>query len=275
VDGGLAQRIELMGIVNTTPDSFSDGGRYFARDRAVEHGERLLDEGASWIDVGGESTRPGAARVDAEEEARRVVPVIAALRRLHPEASISVDTSKTIVARAAIAAGATMVNDVCALSDLGMAELCAQTGVQVVLMHKRGTPAKMQHDTHYADLASEVHGMLATRAEQAIAAGIAPERIVLDPGIGFGKAPGDNPALFTGIPKLRALGHRVLIGASRKRFIGAITGVTDPAKRIAGSVGAALAAASFGADLLRVHDVAETRHALQVFLAITRPEACA
>lgn len=268
--GEGARRPLLMGIVNVTPDSFSDGGLYRYAGQAVAHALRLIDEGADWVDVGGESTRPGSAPVSVDEECARVIPVIEGVRAARPGVPISVDTSKAAVAEAATQAGARIVNDVSALSDPAMAPLCAQAGVTVVLMHMRGTPATMQRDTAYEDLVGEVERYLAERAEAAMAAGIQRERIVIDPGIGFGKAPGDNPALIAAVPRLRALGHRVLIGASRKRFIGELTGVAEPSQRVAGSVGAALAAAARGADVLRVHDVAATRQALAVFQAVER-----
>lgn len=257
----------LMGVVNVTPDSFSDGGRWFAPDLAIDHGLRLLDEGADWLDVGGESTRPGAARVPAEEELRRILPVIRGLRAARPSAVLSIDTRKATVAAQAIEAGASVVNDVGALSDPEMARTCAAAGVTLVLMHMRGQPETMQRDTAYDDLVGEVAAFLAERSARAVAAGVAPERVVLDPGLGFGKDPLDNPRLIAAVPRFRALGHRVLIGASRKAFVGRLTGVSDPALRVYGSIGAALAAAAAGADLLRVHDVRATREALAVFAA--------
>jgi len=257
-----------MGIVNVTPDSFSDGGRFVDPERAVAHGRRLVEEGADWLDVGGESTRPGARPIDAAEEIARVVPVIAGLRAACPAVGISIDTSKAAVAAAAIEAGATLVNDVTAFGDPEMAALCAAGGVQVVLMHMRGTPRTMQVDTTYDDLVGEVERFLAQRLEHGAEQGIRSDRMLVDPGLGFGKAPLDNLALIRAVPRLAALGHRVVIGASRKSFIGRLTGVSDPSERVFGSVGAALAAAAHGADVLRVHDVAATRQALDVFLAV-------
>jgi len=257
-----------MGIVNVTPDSFWDGGRYAAASSAVDHGLRLLDEGADWLDVGGESTRPGADPVSAEDEVERVVPVIKELHRLRPSARISIDTSKSAVARHAIDAGATMVNDVSGLSDSGMAPLCAASGVELVLMHMRGTPRTMQANTHYAHLVGEVSAHLSSRAALAIAAGVAPQKILIDPGVGFGKEPGDNPRLIAATPEFRALGFRILIGASRKRFIGELIGAKNPEDRLFGSIGAAIAAARLDADILRVHDVRATREAWTVFSAI-------
>lgn len=257
----------ILGIVNVTPDSFSDGGRHASTEAAIAHGQALWAEGAHILDIGGESTRPGADPVSADEEAARVVPVIEGLVDRIPGVRISIDTRKAAVARQALAAGASVVNDVSAAADPGMAPLVAEAGCELVLMHMRGVPATMQRDTRYAHLEGEVLGFLARRVAAVVAAGVDPARIVLDPGVGFGKAPGDNPALVAMVPRLRALGHRVLIGASRKRFIGELTGVGVASERVHGSVGAALAAASLGADWLRVHDVAATIQALVVFEA--------
>jgi dihydropteroate synthase len=257
----------LMGVLNTTPDSFFDGGAYTDPHRAIEHGLQLLEEGADWLDVGGESTRPGAAAVPAEEELHRVIPVLEGIARQRPSAVLSVDTSKALVAERAIAAGATVINDVSALSDERMASLAARHGVTLVIMHMRGQPATMQQDTHYDDLVGEVAAYLAERAQRALRAGVPRERVVLDPGLGFGKRPEDNPRLIAAVPTFRALGFPVLVGASRKAFIGRLTGVQRAQDRLHGSVGAALAAARHGADILRVHDVRPTREALQVFLA--------
>jgi dihydropteroate synthase len=263
------QRPLVMGIVNVTPDSFSDGGRHVGVDAAVEHGLRLLDEGADLLDVGGESTRPGATPVPAAEECERVLPVIEGLRRARPDATISIDTHKARVAAAALEAGATWVNDVTALGDPDMAAVCARAGCHLVLMHMRGTPRTMQADTAYGDLVGEVLEHLRGRLRGALDAGVSRERLLVDPGVGFGKAPGDNPRLLAAVPRFRELAP-VLVGASRKRFIGALTGVERAADRVHGSVGAALAAAARGADVLRVHDVAATVQALTVFHAVTR-----
>lgn len=260
----------LMGILNVTPDSFSDGGVHQDPAVAVSAGLRMLADGADWLDVGGESTRPGAPPVHVDEEIARVVPVIAGLRRARPDAVISVDTSKRAVAAAAIEAGADVVNDVTALSEPGMADLCAARGVSVVLMHMRGTPATMQQHTHYDDLVGEVCDELAARVQVALDAGIARDRIWLDPGVGFAKAPLDNPALIASVPKIARLGYPVVVGASRKRFVGDLTGVSRASDRVFGSIGAALAAAEAGAAVLRVHDVAATRQALTVYRACRR-----
>lgn len=257
----------VVGIVNVTPDSFSDGGRFLATDAAVAHARALWAEGADWLDVGGESTRPGATPVPAEAEAARVVPVIAALHERQPDAVISVDTRRAAVARAALAAGARVVNDVSGGADPALLDAVAAAGAHVVLMHSRGEPATMQRDTHYDDLVGEVVDGLRAAVTRAVAAGIAPDRIVLDPGLGFGKAPADNPRLIAGLPAVCALGHPVLVGASRKRFIGELTGVAAPADRVHGSIGAAIAAMVRGARLLRVHDVAATIQAVDVVRA--------
>jgi dihydropteroate synthase len=267
---GAARRPLVMGVVNVTPDSFSDGGRFFDPAAAVAHGERLWAEGADWLDVGGESTRPGSAPVPPAEQIRRVVPVIAALAA-RSRAPLSVDTTSAEVAAAALEAGATVINDVSGLGDPGMAPLAARAGATLVVMHLRGTPADMQRDTAYADLVGEVTAHLRARAAVAVAAGVAPERVIVDPGLGFGKAPLDNPRLVAAVPAIRALGHRVLIGGSRKAFVGRLTGVAAAEDRVHGSVGVALAAAALGADVIRVHDVAATVQALTTFLACLPP----
>lgn len=255
-----------MGIVNVTPDSFSDGGEYLDPARAVAHGIQMVRDGADILDIGGESTRPGASLVPADKETRRIVGVIRALAERHPEVPISVDTSKAAVAERAIEAGATIVNDVSALRDPEMATVCAAAGVDLVLMHMRGKPGTMQEDTSYGDLIAEISDYLAARIEAAVAGGVLASRITIDPGVGFGKAWGDNPRLISGLKQFRSLGAPVLVGASRKRFIGALTGRENASERVFGSVGAALAATESGADILRVHDVAATREALAVFL---------
>jgi dihydropteroate synthase len=256
-----------MGIVNVTPDSFSDGGRYLAVTDAIAHGLRLWEEGADVLDVGGESTRPGAEPVDLDDEITRVVPVIAGLRERLPEATISVDTRRSAVAAAALGAGATLVNDVSGGVDPAMLPLVAARGASVVLMHLRGTPATMQQHTTYDDLVADVVAWLGARVRVAVEAGVRRERILLDPGLGFGKAVDDNPRLFATIPLLRASGLPVLVGASRKGFVGRLTGVEVAADRVHGSVGAALAAVQRGTDVVRVHDVAATIQALRVYLA--------
>ncbi len=262
------QQPALLGIVNVTPDSFSDGGLYCQADAAIAHGLALLDDGADALDVGGESTRPGAPPVGVNEEISRVVPVIRGLLSAAPTAKISIDTSKASVARAAIEAGAWMVNDVTSGSDPGMFPLAAEAQCPLVLMHMRGNPATMQQHTEYDDLVGEVINALTNRIALAVQMGVAQNRIIADPGVGFGKALSDNPGLIAQTGRFRdTLGVPVMIGASRKRFIGSLTQQEVASERVFGSVGAALAAARAGAAWLRVHDVAATRQALTVFAA--------
>jgi dihydropteroate synthase len=254
-----------MGVVNVTPDSFSDGGRYLDADAAVRHGEELVRDGASILDVGGESTRPGAVEVDAAEELRRVEPVVAGLSS---RATVSIDTSKAAVAEAALDAGASIVNDVTALrGDAEMAALCAERGVTVVLMHMPGNPRTMQDDPTYEDVVDEVKGFLAERTEAAVAAGIDEERIWLDPGIGFGKTLEHNLELLRRLGELRELGRPLVIGTSRKSFIGKVDGSAVD-ERIGGTIASTVLAAAEGADVLRVHDVAESAQAMRVADAI-------
>lgn len=245
-----------MGILNVTPDSFSDGGKFLAVETAVAHALQMAADGADIIDVGGESTRPGARPVPAEEETARTVPVIRMLRE-RTDALISIDTRKAEVARAALAAGADIINDVSALSDPGMAELAAETGAGVVLMHMQGSPETMQAAPRYGDVTAEVRAFLEERMALAAAQGVAAEQIALDPGIGFGKTDAHNIALLNGIPALAAAGRPVLIGASRKGFIGRLLG-READERLAGSLAAAVYAALRGAHVLRVHDVKES-----------------
>ncbi|HEU5105993.1 MAG TPA: dihydropteroate synthase [Solirubrobacterales bacterium] len=256
----------LMGVVNVTPDSFSDGGLYLDPAAAVAHGRELAAAGAEILDVGGESTRPGAEPVAAEEELRRVVPVVEGLRDLGCD--VSVDTSKAAVAAAALAAGATIVNDVTALrGDPEMAPLCAERGATVVLMHMLGEPRTMQADPRYADVVAEVKEFLAERLRAAIAAGIAEERVWLDPGIGFGKTAAHNMELLRRLGELRDLGRPLVIGTSRKSFIGKVDGSAAD-ERLGGTIASSVLAAAEGAEVLRVHDVAEVRQALAVAAAI-------
>jgi len=257
---------KLMGVVNVTPDSFSDGGLYLDPEAAISHGWELVAAGAEILDVGGESTRPGADPVDAEEELRRVVPVVRGLRQLGCD--ISVDTSKARVAEAALESGATIVNDVTALrGDPGMAALCAGRGAGVVLMHMLGDPRTMQDDPRYDDVVAEVRSFLAERLEAAVAAGIAEERIWLDPGIGFGKTAAHNMELLRRLGELRQLGRPLVIGTSRKSFIGKVDG-SAAGERLGGTIASSVLAAAEGAEVLRVHDVAEVRQALTVATAI-------
>ena len=259
-------RPRVMGIVNVTPDSFSDGGRHLDAAAAIAHCERLCEEGAQLLDIGGESTRPGARAVGLDEERQRVMPVLRHAVRLG--VPVSVDTRHTALMREALAAGADIINDVTALRDAGAEELlAAHPRAGICLMHMRGEPATMQSTPHYGDVAAEVGAFLAQRAARLQALGVAPQRIVLDPGIGFGKTPADNIRLHRAIPALRKLGFPVLVGWSRKSTLGTITGAPVH-QRQAASVAAALAAAMRGATLLRVHDVAATVAALKIWAAL-------
>ncbi len=250
------QKTLIMGILNVTPDSFSDGGKFQALETAVARGLQMVAEGADIIDIGGESTRPGAKPVPAAEEMARTVPVIRELRE-KTDVLISIDTRKAEVARAAIAAGADIINDISALADPGMAAVAAETGAGLVLMHMLGTPETMQNDPRYADVVSDVRNFLEERMAFAVAGGIAPEQITLDPGIGFGKTDEHNLALLNGIQALAAAGRPVLIGASRKGFIGRMLG-GGPDGRLAGSLAVAAFSILRGAQILRVHDVKES-----------------
>jgi dihydropteroate synthase len=257
---------KLMGVVNVTPDSFSDGGLYLDPDAAVAHGEELARAGAAILDVGGESTRPGAEAVSEAEELRRVVPVIQGLAA--GDVEISVDTSKAAVAEAALDAGATIVNDVTALRGDGeMAALCADRGATVVLMHMLGSPRTMQESPVYDDVVGEVKAFLAERVEAAVAAGVGEERIWLDPGIGFGKTAAHNLELLRRLAELGELGRPLVIGTSRKSFIGRVDG-SDAGERLGGTIASSVLAAAEGAEVLRVHDVAEVGQAIAVATAI-------
>ena len=256
----------VMGIVNVTPDSFFDGGLLTDAGRAIAHAERLLADGADIVDVGGESTRPGATAVSAAEECERVLPVVRALARAG--AVVSVDTSRAEVIRAALSEGAAMINDVRALREPGALAALAASDAAVCLVHMQGTPATMQQDPQYADVVAEVRDFLADRAQACREAGIAAERIVLDPGFGFGKTLAHNAALMRGLPQIAALGYPVLAGLSRKGSLGIITG-RPAAERLAGSLAAALATVAHGAAIVRVHDVRETVDALKVWTALS------
>ena len=265
-------RTRVMGIVNVTPDSFSDGGEHATTEAAITHGVRLAEEGADILDVGGESTRPGADEVSLEEELRRVIPVIEGLVRA-TSIPISVDTSKPEVMRAAVAAGAGMINDVYALRREGALDAAASLGVPVVLMHMLGEPRSMQDAPVYDEVVSDVHRFLAERIFAAEMAGIPKSRIVVDPGFGFGKNRDHNLALLARLETIVELGVPVLAGLSRKKTIGDLTDRTDPHDRIAGSVAALLIAAQRGAKLVRVHDVAPTVDALKVWAAVAAQPA--
>jgi dihydropteroate synthase len=261
------RRVGVMGIVNVTPDSFADGGRFFTSAAAVEHGVALVAAGADVIDVGGESTRPEAQPVDAATERLRVLPVVTELARRCPQCPISVDTTKATVASAALGAGACIVNDVSAGADPEMFEAVRGHDAAIVLMHMRGEPRTMQRDTSYTDVVAEVHGFLAERAEAALRAGIPDAHIMLDPGIGFGKDVSGNLRLLGSLPDLAALGFGVVVGASRKNFIGALSEATVD-ERLPGSLAAITAAAGLGRALVRVHDVAASVQFLTVLAAM-------
>jgi dihydropteroate synthase len=265
----VLDRPRVMGIVNVTPDSFSDGGRHDTADLAVAHALTLADEGADVLDVGGESTRPGAAEVGVEEELRRVIPVIERLVR-ETGLPISVDTSKPEVMRAAVEAGAGLINDVRALRVDGALETAAQLGVPVVLMHMQGEPRSMQAAPDYDDVVADVHRFLAERIFAAEMAGIAKSRLIVDPGFGFGKTLEHNLALLARLDAFTNLGVPLLAGLSRKRTIGELTGREATDERVHGSVAAHLIAAQRGASLLRVHDVAATVDALRVWHAVAQ-----
>jgi dihydropteroate synthase len=266
----LGEHSLVMGVVNVTPDSFSDGGMFATADDAVQHGATLADDGADLLDIGGESTRPGSDPVPLDEELRRVIPVIEGMRKARPGTPVSVDTRRHEVARAAIEAGAAVVNDVTGGRDPAMFEAVRDGGVGIVLMHMLGEPKTMQDDPRYDDVVAEVHEYLRERIEAAVFAGIPEERICVDPGIGFGKNVEHNLALLRAVSGLRTLGAAVLVGASRKRFIGTLSGTDDPAERLEGSLAAAVLAVAFGADVVRVHDVRETVRAVRVADAIVR-----
>lgn len=256
---------KLMGVVNVTPDSFSDGGLYLDADAAISHGEELAEQGAEILDVGGESTRPGAEEVSAEEELARVEPVVAGLAQT---ATVSIDTSKATVARAALDAGASIVNDVSALRhDPEIAALCAERGAGLVLMHMQGDPRTMQENPVYDDVVDDVKAFLAERLEVAVAARVAEERIWLDPGIGFGKSLDHNLELLRRLGELRELGRPLVVGTSRKSFLGKIDG-SEVDDRLGGTIASSILAAAEGADVLRVHDVAEAAQAAKVARAI-------
>jgi len=263
---------EIMGVVNVTPDSFSDGGTFDSDDDAVRHARRLVEEGAAIVDIGGESTRPGAAPVPAEEERRRVVPVVEGIAALGLGARISVDTMKLEVARAAVDAGATYVNDVTAFRhDPALAGFVAERGLECCLMHMLGEPRTMQRDPRYDDVVSDVKAFLEERLAAAVAAGIAEERVQLDPGIGFGKTLEHNLELLRRLGEIAALGRPVVLGTSRKSFIGRLTG-RDVAGRVHGTVATCVLGYERGARVFRVHDVAAVHDGLSVAAATLPPD---
>ena len=260
-----AGRPLLMGVLNVTPDSFSDGGRFLRAEAAIAHARRLVAEGADLLDIGGESSRPGAAPVGEDEELGRILPVLEALQDL--PVPLSVDTRRPRVMREALAAGASMINDIEALEAPGALEAVAASACGLCLMHKKGDPATMQQDPAYADVVGEVKAYLAARIAACEAAGIARERIVADPGFGFGKTAAHNLELLRRLAEFAALGVPIVSGWSRKSTLGAITG-RPAGERLAASLAAALLSAQAGATILRVHDVRETRDALAVWLAM-------
>ncbi len=254
----------LMGIVNVTPDSFSDGGRFYDADTAIEHGLRLVGDGADILDIGGESTRPGAVTIPADQEIERILPVVEGLMR-RTKVTISIDTRKPAVATAAINAGATIWNDVSALTwSRDSLEVAAELNCALVLMHAQGDPKTMQDDPQYDDVVTDVYQFLADRMEACATAGIEKAKIIVDPGIGFGKTLEHNLALMANLDRFNALGCPVLFGASRKRFIGALDRDGPADQRLGGSLAAAIEGYRRGAAILRVHDVRETRQALCV-----------
>ncbi len=263
---GAGGRPRILGVCNVTPDSFSDGGDHAVPEQAVAFGRALFAAGADIVDVGGESTRPGADPVDPDTELVRVLPVVEGL--VAHGIPVSIDTRRARVMRAAIEAGAVLVNDVSALSDDPDAiTVVAETDVPVIVMHMQGQPRDMQDDPRYANVVDDVHDALAARVDACVAAGIAPERVIVDPGFGFGKTEAHNYELLAGLAQFHGLGCPLAVGLSRKSFIGAVTGEVDPARRVSGSVAAALLAVGRGAQFVRVHDVAETRQALDVWRA--------
>jgi dihydropteroate synthase len=259
----------VVGILNVTPDSFSDGGDFFDPEAAAQHAASMLDEGAGMLDVGGESTRPGSDPVSQEEEMRRIIPVIEGILAARPEAVISVDTYRSGTATATLEAGARLVNDVTALrGDPRMASVVGEAGCPVILMHMQGEPKTMQKEPHYEDVVREVRDFLAERAEYAVDAGVRPENIIVDPGIGFGKNLEHNLDLLHNLDAIVDLGFPVLIGASRKRFIERITGVQEARDRVSGTVATTVLAYERGATFFRVHDVRANREALAVAEAV-------
>jgi dihydropteroate synthase len=256
-----------MGILNVTPDSFSDGGQFLDADRAVEHGLEMAAQGAALIDVGGESTRPGSQPAPPGEQIRRVIPIIGALAE-KIDIPISIDTHHVEVARAALLAGASILNDITALSDKSMAELAAQQQVPVILMHMQGTPATMQAQPRYDEVVTEVRDFLLARCERARSFGIPKERIFIDPGLGFGKTSQHNLLLLRHLDQLVATGYRVLVGPSRKAFLGKLTGKEEPADRLFGTAAAVALCAAAGVSIVRVHDVGAMLDVVRVTRAI-------
>ncbi len=259
-------RINIMGVLNVTPDSFSDGGRFIETSAAIEHAQQLIEQGADILDIGGESTRPGAARVSVDEEIERTIPIIEAIRRFS-DIPISIDTSKAEVMTAAATAGVNMINDVWALRQPGALAAAAASGLPVCMMHMLGEPGTMQEKPVYRDVVAEVRQFLLERVEAALAAGIPAERLVIDPGFGFGKTLQHNLQLLNNLASFTELGYPLLVGISRKSMLGMI--LDKPVdQRLYGSISAAVIAAMAGADIIRVHDVTETRDALAIVRAL-------
>jgi dihydropteroate synthase len=266
----LGTRTQVMGILNITPDSFSDGGRFYSEEKAVQRALQMEEEGADFIDIGGESSRPGSEEVPLDEELRRVIPVLEAIVP-RVRIPVSIDTYKTEVARRAIECGAAMVNDIRALSEAGMQKLVAKTGVGVVLMHMKGRPGTMQNEPHYQSVVPEVVSFLQERMENAIAAGIKPEQIVIDPGIGFGKNLFHNLQILRSLDQFLELNRPVLVGSSNKSFIGKI--LDRPVdQRLSGSLAAVAWASWKGVQIVRVHDVRATQDVLKMIRAISDQE---
>jgi dihydropteroate synthase len=265
-------RVNLMGILNVTPDSFSDGGKFERPDEAIEHAFAMMDAGADILDIGGESTRPGAAYVSSKDEIARTAPVISALRQACA-VPISIDTRKADVAAAALTAGATMINDVYAFThDPDLARVTATAGAPVCLMHAQGDPEVMQDNPDYADVLLDVYDFLDERIEIAVSAGIARDQIMIDPGIGFGKTIDHNLQIMNRMSLFHSLGCPILLGASRKQFIGTIGNEPDAASRLGGSIAVALAGAAQGVQIIRVHDIKQTKQALALWQAVSSGE---
>ncbi|MBF8270376.1 MAG: folP [Gammaproteobacteria bacterium] len=261
-----SNRPDIMGILNVTPDSFSDGGDFYTTEVAIDHGLRMVAEGADIIDVGGESTRPGADRIPAEEQVRRVVPVISGLRKQLPDRiTISVDTTLTAVARAACAAGAGMINDIAAgEDDAGILQLAAANNIPIILMHKQGTPASMQHNPAYDDVIEDIRAYLLSRVETAMQAGVNKQNLILDPGFGFGKTMEHNLLLLASLGRFADTGFPILIGASRKAFLSSVCQVEDRKELVGASSATTVIGVMAGVRLFRVHDVKEHRQAADV-----------
>lgn len=269
----LGRRTHIMGILNVTPDSFSDGGAFFGRDKAIEHALAMAKDGADIIDVGGESTRPGASEVSADEELERVIPVIEGIVR-SADVAVSIDTRKAVVADAAVKAGAKIINDVSGLRhDAKMASVAAKHGAGVVIMHSRGKPSDMQKKVVYKDVVRDVIAELKGSIEAATRAGVSRDAIIIDPGIGFAKTAEQSLEILSRLDEFRSLGRPVCIGVSRKSFLGKVLGGSDPDKRLAATIAACSIAVMKGANILRVHDVKESRDAAAVADSIARTKA--